>query len=135
MAETTPYLRETYRDKKSILTSLKRENKLTENFQFGEGFSCKPRTRMVSTSCSTTTLRSVKPYVYANTHSEQIEIPDATFGINQDDLIRRISAAKENSKRVIGLISAKRFGLRYRLNHYFVEFCTCSKSSHEHSMK
>lgn len=69
MIQTADYPSESYQDKKHILTNLNRGVKKLDHFQIRSGFSLNERTRMINTSCSASTFKKNKPYIYANTHS------------------------------------------------------------------
>jgi hypothetical protein len=73
--------------------------------------------------------------VYLNSKEEQADIPALNFGVDQADLLRRITEAHHRHNRILALVSVRRVGLRYRLNHCFVEKCGKCVQSHRHEMK
>jgi len=44
--------------------------------------------------------------------------------------------AKINNKCLLAVITIRRMGLRYKLNHSFITYCCCNKNNHEsHDLK
>ena len=57
------------------------------------------------------------------------------FGIDMEQLLQLLEQTKQKGTRVLGLVSIKRLGLRYRFNHCFVEYCSNCKSTHDHDLR
>jgi hypothetical protein len=44
--------------------------------------------------------------------------------------------AKMSNRSMLGLITVRRMGLRYKFNHSFVEYCSCDRQNHQlHELK
>ena len=133
--ETEDVPRLSYSEKKSILTDLHDRQRATTSFKIRDGFSRKEKTRAVSTaacSSSKTQRRNSQPFVYLNSNEDQLSIPNLAFSALREELVRRLVDAQLNGRKILTILSAKRNGLRYKLYHAFVEYCSCSKRGHSH---
>ena len=122
-----------YSEKKGILADLHNRERAASSFKIREGFSRKEKSRAVSTaacSSSKTHRRNSQPFVYLNSNPDQLSIPNSASAALREELVRRLVDAQLNNRSILTVLSAKRNGLRYKLYHTFVEYCTCGKSSH-----
>lgn len=79
--------------------------------------------------------KKMVPFVYVNCKDEQMSIPSINFGIDEEEMQRNIKTAKENNKQLLIIISVKRIGLRFKINHAFTQYCSCGRSAHNHDLK
>lgn len=131
----TEYPRVSYSEKKSILSDLQSKERKVSSFTLREGWNRNEVVRTVSTAnCKTAvTDRKVKPFVYL--HCNEKETAYVKFGVNEEQLHRRMAEAMANSRKILALITVQRLGLRYKASHFFVEYCPCLRPSHSHDLR
>ena len=126
-----------YGEKKRILSGLNYSSQSSSSFKIRGGFNISEKRRISSTTSCTSlkSQRKIQPFVYLNSKQEQIEIPATNFGIDVPHLIKSIRLAREKGQQIIGVISVKRLGLRYKFNHAFVCYCSSCKPGHQHQLR
>jgi hypothetical protein len=134
--EIEPIPRLSYSEKKSILSDLNKKERAVSSFKIRDGFSRKERVRAVSTAASVgkAERRSLQPFIYLNANEEQMSIPNINLHSLKEELVSRMVEAQLGGRGIVAVLSARRMGLRFKLFHTFVEYCSCKKPSHAHSL-